>query len=264
MKFTSKLMIALTLTLVLGLVGINVWAAPGRQGTVPLIPVTGGTIQVNYLCDCTTEEAKITRFEDPKTEVGPAPTGFDFLSDTFDIENICEIEICYPYPEDYEDQKGQIYIWNTVSEDWEITDSYIYGEPKQICTVVDEPSEKIYSLISADEILSLQTPSNVTLCACSADDTITNVENPETEIGAAPAGMTILTDATKVDCSEACEVEVCYPYTDDYKSKDGQIYEWDEIASSWTLEISTISGDPVKICTVDVDSTGGLYTLIGK
>lgn len=263
MKLTSKLMIALALTLVLSLVSLTVWAAPERQGTVPLIPVTGGTIQTNLLCDCT-EEATITRIEDPETEVGPAPTGFDFLSDTFDIDNVCEIEICYPYPEDYEEQKGQIYTWNTVAEEWEITDSYIYGEPKQICTVVDEPSEKIYSLISADEILSLLTPSNVTLCGCSADDTITNVENPETVVGAAPAGMTILTDATKVECAEACEVEVCYPYTEDYKSKDGQIYEWDEITSSWTLVESTISGDPEKICTVDVDSTGGIYTLIGK
>jgi hypothetical protein len=62
MKLTSKLIIALTLTLALGLVGVTVWAAPSRQGTVPptrdstpiegLIPVTGGCFQVTLVGGC--------------------------------------------------------------------------------------------------------------------------------------------------------------------------------------------------------------------
>jgi len=65
MKFTSKLMIALALTLVLSLVSLTVWAAPSPQGTIPLIPVTGGTISINYLCGCK-DDAVVTRFSEPE------------------------------------------------------------------------------------------------------------------------------------------------------------------------------------------------------
>ena len=263
MKFTSKLMIALALTLVLSLVSLSVWAAPSPQGTVPLIPVTGGTIQINLLCGCE-DDPVVTRFSDPKKEVGPAPTGFDFLSDTFKLENVCDIEICYPYPEDYKDQKGQIFIWDAVNEAWGLTDSTIYGEPKQICTVVKKSTGNIYSLITSDKIKSLETPSKVTLCGCSADDTVTNVEDPKTTVGAAPAGLTILTNATKVECSAACEVKVCYPYTEENKSKDGQIYKWDETNNAWGIVASTIDEDNEQICTVVKSSLGGAFTLIGN
>ena len=263
MKFTSKLMIALALTLILSLVSLTVWAAPSPQGTIPLIPVTGGTISINYLCGCKAD-AVVTRFSEPEMEVGPAPAGFDFLSDTFKLENVCDIEICYPYPEDYKDQKGQIYMWDAGKEEWGLTDSTIYGEPKQICTVVKKSTGNIYSLITSDQIKSLVSPSKVTLCGCSAGDTVTNIKDPKTTVGAAPAGLTILTDATKVECSAACEVKVCYPYTEENKSKDGQIYKWDETNNAWGVVVSTIDEDNEQICTLINSSLGGVFTLIGR
>ncbi|MCJ7774625.1 MAG: hypothetical protein MUP22_15985, partial [Desulfobacterales bacterium] len=184
--------------------------------------------------------------------------------DSFKLESVCDVEVCYPYPQDYEDQKGQIYLWDANNKEWDLTDSTIYGTPKQICTIVQESTKNIYSLISSPEITSLETPSNVTLCDCGPDDTITNVEDPGTEFGAAPVGLEILTDATKVECKEACEVNVCYPYTEEYESKDSQIYKWDEDKSTWGLVTSTIEGDPEQICTVNEASNGGVFTLIGK
>ena len=263
MKNTHKIMISLALALILSLVSLTVWAQGGREGTGLLIPVTGGAFQINYLCGCS-DEATVTRFTDPENEVGPAPTGFDFLSDSFKLESVCDVEVCYPYPQDYEDQKGQIYLWDAVNEEWDLTDSAIYGIPKQICTVVQESTDNIYSLITSTEISSLETPSNVTLCGCAIDDTITNVKDPGTEVGAAPVGLTILTDATKVECQDECEVNVCYPYTEEYKLRDSQIYKWYENISTWGLVTSTIEGDPEQICTVNEASNGGIFTLIGK
>ncbi len=265
MKNKSKIIIAISLTLLLSIVSLNVWAAPQRQGTVPIIPVTGGTFTVNLLCDCT-QNGEVTRINDPETEVAPAPTGFEFLSDTFKMKNFCDVEICYPYPDDYKSKKGQIYIWDEDAKEWSLTEATIYEETKQICTVVRESLSQVYSLISSDKITSPISTSKVTLCGCSADDTIQNVEDPVTVYGDAPEDLTILTNATKVDCSTACEVNVCYPYTAEYKAQEAEIYQWNEGTKSWVLVASTVKteGDTVQICTVDKASVGGVYTLVGK
>jgi hypothetical protein len=275
MKTTIKFSIVLALTLLISIVGVSVWAAPSPQGTVPatpliipltgIIPVTGGTFNVSLLCGCTNEGSS-TRITDPEKEIGKAPAGFAFISDALKVEldGACDIEVCYPYPNDYEAKKGQIYIWNAVNKAWGLATSTIYGDPKQICTVDKASTGNTYSLITSDKIYSLETPSKVTLCGCSADDKITSIIDPKTNVGAAPAGLTILTDATQVVCQKECEVKVCFPYTAEYKSKNGQIYEWDKTKSTWNLFKSTISGDPAQICALNESSTGGIFTLIGK
>ena len=119
MKNKIQLSIALAIALVLSLIGLNVWAAPERQGTVPvfpdlipitaLIPVTGGTYQVELLCDCP-YEGLVIRIPDPEEQIGSAPEDQKYLSDAVavELEGACNIEICYPYPSDYEKQKGQL------------------------------------------------------------------------------------------------------------------------------------------------------------
>jgi len=89
MKLTSKLMIVFALTLALGLVGINVWAAPSRQGTVPLrpdtstlqgiIPVTGDCYEVTLVEGCDSV-GSVTRFSEPETQIGPANAGLELLT----------------------------------------------------------------------------------------------------------------------------------------------------------------------------------------
>jgi hypothetical protein len=275
LKITSKLSIAIALALVLSVVSVSVWAAPDRQGTegpprrvvIPitgnqkgLIPVTGGTFNLSILCGCS-NDGSITRITDPVKEIGPAPAGFAYLTDALKVElaGPCDFEVSYPYPKDYQDQKGQIYKWNSVLKEWNLVDSTIYGDPKQISTVDKTSTGNIYALI-----FSLEYPSKVTLCGCNTDDKITSIKDPETKVGTAPVGLNILTDATQVDCKVACNVNICYPYTEEYKLKNGQMYKWDGNISTWSLTKSTISGDPEQICTLNEDSVGGIFTLIGK
>jgi hypothetical protein len=265
MKTSSKVIIAITVTLLLSFASVAVWASPSRQGTVPIIPVTGGTFNVNMLCNCT-EDGLVTRIADPEKDISLAPAGFAYISDALKVElkGECDFEVCYPYPKEYEDQKAQIFKWDGVNSKWNIVESTIYGDPKQICTVDKKSSGDIYALISSAEITSLLSPSHVTLCNCSSDDKVTTLIDPAITVGAAPAGLEILTDATQVKCQEKCEVQVCFPYTAEEKAKDAQIYRWDETSKTWNLFSSTISEDPERICTLDEGSLGGIFTLIGK
>jgi len=87
MKLTSKLMIVFALTLALGLVGINVWAAPSRQGTVPLrpdtstlqgiIPVTGDCYEVTLVEGCDSV-GSVTRFSEPERRSDQPMQGSNF------------------------------------------------------------------------------------------------------------------------------------------------------------------------------------------
>lgn len=275
MKNKIQLSIALTIALVLSLIGLNVWAAPERQGTVPvfpdlipitaLIPVTGGTYQVELLCDCP-NEGLVTRIPDPEEQIGSAPNDQKYLSDAVEVEleGPCNIEICYPYPREYENQKGQIYKWDTGEKEWEIRDTIIYEDPQQICTIDYETTGGQYALISSDEIISMQSPSRVILCGCSIDDVIATIENPDEKIGPAPTGFRILTDATEITCHIPCEIEICYPNNEEVESKKGTIYEWDASALEWKPVMATIKELPNRICTKGDNSSGGIYTLIGK
>jgi WD40 repeat protein len=277
MKTTSKLLIALILALLLSGVGLTVWAGTStRQGTVrnppitnpitPIIPVTGGTYTVSTLCGCS-EKGTTIRISDPEKAIGPSPSGFVYLTDAVKVElqSACDIEICYPYPKDYENQKGQIYIWDTLNKKWNVVDSSINGNPKQICSVDKISTGKIYALISADKIFSMKTLDELTQCGCTKDLKITNLQNPNSEVGAAPAGLKILTDDSKVECLQApCEVQACFPNKDEYKLNNAQLYEWDKNAGEWNLFQSAVSGDPAQICGVKECSDGGIFTLMGK
>ena len=158
MKTSTKLSIAIALTLILSLVGLTVWAAPLRQATVPttpdiipitgLIPVTGGTYQVTLLGDCGAE-GTITRIADPEKEIGPANTGFEFLTDGVKVEldKACDVEICYPYPTEYKDKDGDIFKWDPTAKVWVVMESKVSGDPAQICVIDKAIKEGVYSLM---------------------------------------------------------------------------------------------------------------------
>ena len=156
MKITSKLSIALALALVLSIVGLSVWAAPSRQGTVPsppdvspiepLIPVTGGTYEVTLLGTCNAK-GEVTRIPDPLKVFGNAGEGLNYLTDSAKIvlDGPCDIQICYPYPQEYEDKTGQIYKWD--GKAWVLMVSTISGTPKKICVVDNSVKYASYGLI---------------------------------------------------------------------------------------------------------------------
>jgi hypothetical protein len=154
MKNSNKLMVALAVTLILSLVSLSVWAAPGRMGTIPTPPlevdlitdefVTLGTFEVSASVVGTA-----TRVEDPESDMGPAPDGLYFLSDavTFELEEEGNITVCYPYPQWVKDQKGDIYKWDEVTEEWVVVDSTVSGDPPMICFTDEGVTGGSYSLL---------------------------------------------------------------------------------------------------------------------
>jgi hypothetical protein len=158
MKIASKLSIALILAFVLSIASLSVWAAPDRQGTVPVqqgvIPVTGntpaagGTFTVTILGGCA-GKGNATRIAAPATEVGPAATGFSFLTDGIKvvIDQACDIQICYPYPTEYETKNGGINKWASATQTWGLLVTTISGTPKQICVIDNQVTDGTYALI---------------------------------------------------------------------------------------------------------------------
>jgi hypothetical protein len=158
MKIATKLSIAIALALVLSTVSLSVWAAPERQGTViqqaGVIPVTGntpavgGTFIVTILGGCT-GKGNVTRIADPATKVGPAATGFSFLTDGIKvvINQACDIQICYPYPQAYADKSGGINKWASATQTWGLLVTTISGNPKQICVIDNQVTDGTYGLI---------------------------------------------------------------------------------------------------------------------
>ena len=159
MRIATKLSIALALAMALSIVGPSVWAAHNnRQGTVtnaahiiPVtgnIPVTGGTFQATLLGDCKAK-GTITRIADPATEVGPIAIGFSFLTDGIKValDKPCDIQICYPYPTEYEDLHGGINAWDSFTRTWGVIESTISGDPKQICSIIKGITNGSYGLI---------------------------------------------------------------------------------------------------------------------
>jgi hypothetical protein len=154
MKNSSKLMIALAVTLILSLVSLTVWAAPGRMGTVPTPPMEVDLTPGDYFTLGTFEVSSsvagtATRIEDPEKDLGPAPDGFYFLSDavTFKLEEKGDLTVCYPYPQWVEDQKGDIYKWDEVTEEWVVVESTVSGDPPMICFTDKVVTGGSYSLL---------------------------------------------------------------------------------------------------------------------
>jgi hypothetical protein len=158
MKTYSKLTIAIVLALVFSVVGLSVWAAPLRQGTVPdaggivpltgQVPVTGGTYEVTLLGNCAAV-GEVVRITDPLKEIGPAPAGMRYLTDALKVELdvACDLQICYPYPKEYEDAKGDIYKWDETGKEWKVLETTISETPKKICTVEKATKGGVYGLI---------------------------------------------------------------------------------------------------------------------
>ena len=154
MKNSNKLIVAIAVTVVLSLVSISVWAAPGRMGTIPTPPlevdlITDGFATLGTFEVSASVAGTATRVEDPEADFGPAPDGLFFLSDavTFVLEEAGDITVCYPYPQWVEDQKGDIFKWDEVAEKWVVVESTVNGDPSMICFTDEGVTGGSYSLL---------------------------------------------------------------------------------------------------------------------
>lgn len=157
MKNKLWMSVALALTVVLALVGVSVWAGPGRQGTVPIPedevdllpnqPASLGTVEIT--CECV---GKAFRIDDPEEDFGPPPEGKSFLADAVTVLTTegCEVQVCYPYPKEVEDKEAEIYKWDEEEEEWVVVESTISGIPRRICALDDEVTEDTFVLIGEE------------------------------------------------------------------------------------------------------------------
>lgn len=147
MKNSTRLLIAITLTLVMFVGAVSVWAGSARQGTVPIFPeeftgvcgkdqtINFGTGTVTALGAC---EILVT-VPDPG-ESGPLPKNrsrlFDHVSVTVTSGTLESVKICVPLSPDWQEKKIakglDWYVW--ADGKWtKVETSIEQGPPEVVC-----------------------------------------------------------------------------------------------------------------------------------
>ncbi len=167
MKYSTRILIAVSITLLLAVLSINVWASPGRQGSVPLPPKaypgrcsTDGTA-INFGTgyaiirgdDCI---YNLKLIKDPTKKIAPAlPDWSYFYIHAIDVRvnkgSVDSIEVCVPFVPNWADKVIEEtinwYRWNAVAKEWNPIPTVITEEPpKMICGTSDQPEPGIFSL----------------------------------------------------------------------------------------------------------------------
>lgn len=158
MKRSTRLIIALALTLLLVAVSANVWAETGRKGTVPVPPRTyPGRCNELIDFDLGTVYAEgaecrlhVKLVKDPTKKIGPPVQDWEYLFvygvDVILIkgEEIDSLEICVPLIPAWEDKViGSTINWYRLDEDtgeWDAIPTEIVSEdppPDMICGTSD-------------------------------------------------------------------------------------------------------------------------------
>jgi hypothetical protein len=125
MKRISRFSFAIFLVALLAFVAQGVWASPVFQGTVPVIPVTGGgacdpenpvdmgTATFTPLTDTCT--ITVDLIKGPAEQFVAAPDGLAFVGDTFTVglnPETDQVQVCYAYPPQFADKEASIYKLN--------------------------------------------------------------------------------------------------------------------------------------------------------
>jgi len=125
MKRISRLSFAVFCVALLAFLAQGVWASPVFQGTVPVIPVTGGgacnpenpvemgTAKFIPLTDTCT--ITVERISGPAEQFVSAPDGLAFVGDTFTVglsPVTDQVQVCYAYPPQFADKEASIYKLN--------------------------------------------------------------------------------------------------------------------------------------------------------
>jgi len=148
MRNSTRLLIAIALTLVMAVGAVSVWAGSARQGTVPIFPdefagscsesetinFGSGTVTGEGVCEMT-----VTVNSAPG-EAGALPDGwtglFDYVSVTVTSGTAESIKVCTPLSPDWEDKEaGETLNWFVwADEEWvEAETSIEQGSPDAVC-----------------------------------------------------------------------------------------------------------------------------------
>lgn len=154
MKNSVRLLIAISLTLVLAIGAVGVWAGSARQGTVPIFPKEftgscGGDQQINFGTGTVTGEGtcelKVTVSTEPG-EAGALPDGwtglFDYVSVSVEDGKADSIKVCVPLSPDWEGKEAgktlNWYVW--ADGKWAEAETAIEkGPPEVVCGTSKAP-----------------------------------------------------------------------------------------------------------------------------
>lgn len=148
MKNSTRLLLAIALTLIMAIGAVSVWAGSARQGTVPIFPeeFTGscgenqtinfgsGTVTGEGVCEMT-----VTVSTSPR-EAGPLPEGwsglFDYVSVVVTSGTADGIKVCVPLSPDWKGKKvGEALNWFVWADGkWaQVETSIEQGPPEVVC-----------------------------------------------------------------------------------------------------------------------------------
>jgi hypothetical protein len=160
MKNSTRLLIAIALTLVMAVGAVSVWAGSARQGTVPIFPEEfkgscGENATINFGSGTVTGfgvcELVVTVSPDPG-EAGALPEGwaglFDYVSVTVASGTAEGIEACTPLSPDWVAKKaGETLNWFVWADGkWVEAETTIeQGSPELVCGY--SQSEGIFTLL---------------------------------------------------------------------------------------------------------------------
>jgi len=162
MKKYTRLSIAVLFMLVVAVAAVRTWAAPGRQGTVPLLPlVTTVTLQetANFGTGTVSVDAlttpgsilTITKVENPASVTGAPPDGLKFLIDQIldiSVSNgpFMSAQICVPQAPNLVNKTAAFHLWDAVKKVWvAVPTEEKSGTPPLICGTINSPGQ--YALI---------------------------------------------------------------------------------------------------------------------
>jgi len=160
MKKSTRLLIAIALTLVMTIGAAGVWAGSARQGTVPIFPeeftgTCGENQTINFGSGIITGEGvcemAVTLSSDPG-DAGPLPEGwsglFDYVSVAVTSGTADGIEACVPLSPDWADKKaGETLNWFVWADGaWVEAETTIEpGPPELVCGYSEVPG--IFALL---------------------------------------------------------------------------------------------------------------------
>ncbi len=150
MKNSKRLIVTIIVVILLTLTAVSVWAAPGRVGTVPLLPdeVTGMLNEsVSFGTGTVTVQASsssggtlvVQKVADPVTVVGALPTGWTLLLDealeiTIASGSTTSVQVCVPQSPNMENKNPTFHYWDAVNKVWNAIPTEITsGTPPLIC-----------------------------------------------------------------------------------------------------------------------------------
>ena len=150
MKRSNRFLITVIVVILLSATAISVWAAPGRVGTVPILPetVSGSFAEtINFGTGTASIQASTTtggvvtiqKVNDLITAIGPLPEGWiPLLNEALEVMvtdgSAASVEICVPNSPDLADRSPVFHYWNKDNQTWSAIPTELKsGDPEMVC-----------------------------------------------------------------------------------------------------------------------------------